>query len=291
MGVGISVCIMLLAAAFLANQRPIVSCKFEVSKQECLSTAKALLPDIDVSKAPPRNPEPNRQEWREEIDLNAQLQMAEYALIAAIAAIIGVAVTTIGIVFVKQTLDATRAAVNVALKSNETMNQMGRAQVRAYITPSEVQVLLEGRCAVLHFKLHNSGNSPAFKVQVTGSALMSFDSVPKWRDKFSSGAVGAMLGPIRQGTDTQECRLHIGVNFLTDEQVRKLPEIQFLYISAHLRVSYLDVFNDRRIETFDYMALMAKPCDGKTAAMAPNQDFHFDILEDASRGHDPEMLR
>jgi hypothetical protein len=74
---------------------------------------------IAVGQTPPRDPNPKREEWRQEEDLEAQKKMARWALVAWIVSLAGVAVTGVGVWFVKQTLEATRAAVVEAAKASK----------------------------------------------------------------------------------------------------------------------------------------------------------------------------
>jgi hypothetical protein len=72
-------------------------------------------------KTPPRKPEAetDRDEWREEQDLLAQWEQAYWAKIAAWIALLAAAITGVGVIFVKRTLDATRDAVVEAAKASE----------------------------------------------------------------------------------------------------------------------------------------------------------------------------
>lgn len=57
-----------------------------------------------VVTVPARNPEPNRREWREEHDLQAQRDMAQWAKWMFIVSAAGVVATGLGVWFVRETL-------------------------------------------------------------------------------------------------------------------------------------------------------------------------------------------
>lgn len=67
---------------------------------------------------PPRNPNPDRDEWREESDLQAQWKAADWTLWGAVVSGFGTLVALLGVFFVRETLrhtaDATKAASEAA---------------------------------------------------------------------------------------------------------------------------------------------------------------------------------
>lgn len=81
-------------------------------------SAKQQLQDRSESVSPMQPPQrdinPDRNEWREEQDLQAQQQMARWALAMAIVSVAGVIITAAGVFFVAETLGATREAAKFA---------------------------------------------------------------------------------------------------------------------------------------------------------------------------------
>lgn len=67
-------------------------------------------PIFSAVPAPPSDLEPNRKEWREETDLNAQRDMAKWAFLMFITSIAGVVVGGFGLVLIRETLLATHKA-------------------------------------------------------------------------------------------------------------------------------------------------------------------------------------
>ncbi len=142
-GVGLAVVVLLLLAGLINHQERAEgadgrAAQHAQSTPQCV-TREGLAP-VGGIQAPPPEPNPKREEWRSERDLEAQQEMARWALLMMIASFLSVGVTAVGVVFVKQTLDATRAAVNEAenatAAARNTINvtqDLGRRQLRAYI--------------------------------------------------------------------------------------------------------------------------------------------------------------
>ena len=79
---------------------------------------------------PPPISNPKRDEWRQEQDLLAQRQMADWAKFAVLVAIASVFVTAVGVVFVALTLKATRDAVRETAKATRATERAVDIQVR-----------------------------------------------------------------------------------------------------------------------------------------------------------------
>jgi len=152
-------------------------------------------------------------------NLQAQERIANWAAIVGVITGIGVLATFIGIIFIKLTLDETRAAVRAAnnatkttRKLGEAQARLGRAQVRAYLSLADVQVTLDpgdpggtmtvipekhltdglgsGVCPSFIFIVKNSGGSPAKGVSSTVTAEFTgiFNDGAHWiiRDRKSA---------------------------------------------------------------------------------------------------------
>jgi len=84
---------------------------------------------------PVANKNPKRDEWRQEKDLQAQQDMALYALWIATVSSIGVAVTLAGVIYVAKTLNVTRIAAEAtaeAAKSSKTAANAALLTAQAY---------------------------------------------------------------------------------------------------------------------------------------------------------------
>jgi hypothetical protein len=73
---------------------------------------------------PPRNPKPERAEWRQESDLQAQWDAARWTFWGAVIAAFGTAVALVGVFFIRETLrhtaSATKAAGEAALAAGRS---------------------------------------------------------------------------------------------------------------------------------------------------------------------------
>ena len=136
-------------------------------------------PWFSPDKAPPSDPNPNRDEWRQETDLQAQWETAYWAKVSAFAASVGLVITLIGIHYIRKTLHLNFEAIDLARQANKTARDLGEAQVRAYLQIKEVHVLMDKahRKAALQIHIRNSGQSPARKLE----AVVNFRFFPDAR--------------------------------------------------------------------------------------------------------------
>lgn len=173
-GVGIIVIAALLALAS-ANHYKNVRCGDGPTPQQCQSAAQVATPVAAVQTPPPEQ-NPNRTEWRSERDLEAQFEMAHWAKVSAIAALIALVVTGIGIVFVYQTLNANRAAVLVATRGSAAAEEAIQVTRRAHVIeqrpwiavrPVKMSNGILGKdfiSACLWIRFTNIGKTPALNV-------------------------------------------------------------------------------------------------------------------------------
>jgi hypothetical protein len=94
-------------------------------------------------ETPPANPNPERDEWRSEQDLEAQQDMAFWAALMFFASCTGVVITGIGVYFVKHTLDETRKATVAAIGAAEAAEHSAdsyKFSERAWIASGKVRV-------------------------------------------------------------------------------------------------------------------------------------------------------
>jgi hypothetical protein len=166
--------------AGLQNHYNTAKCEDGGIDQHCTNTSKHVrdpsVTPIGGIKAPPPKPDPDRQEWRSEQDLQAQWDMAKWAFFSAIAAFMGFAATVVGIFYVRQTLEANRAAVDEARKgiavaqaSVAVAKRTAKRELRAYVsvTPENFGGFQPGSHAVVTWIVKNHGQTPAFKIKHT----------------------------------------------------------------------------------------------------------------------------
>ncbi|MDT0576780.1 hypothetical protein RM533_11405 [Croceicoccus sp. F390] len=112
-----------------------------------------------------------RAEQRAETDLQAQQDMAFYALLMFIASLVTIAVTAIGIWYVKRTLDATLAAVKGAEIATDAMKEANRIADQAQRPWLTVDLNFDftdehGSLLFCNITITNIGRSPAYNVSV-----------------------------------------------------------------------------------------------------------------------------
>lgn len=117
-------------------------------------------PPLEAIKS---NDQANRNEWRDEEDLRAQRNMANWAAWMFCAAVATVIVTGLGVIYVAQTLDATRDAVRATNRATDETREIGKKQVRAYFSSpgGTYNIYLPDRMFVAKITLKNVGQSSA----------------------------------------------------------------------------------------------------------------------------------
>ena len=131
------------------------------------------------------NPETADGTQREQRDLIAQESAALWGFWIAVIAFLQLAATVIGLVFIKRTLDATRAAVKEAGDATEAAREavketsrVGEAQTRAYLSVvrADFHFARRGKSGLpfdLTLQFHNSGGTPAVNVSYYCGAVIS----------------------------------------------------------------------------------------------------------------------
>ncbi|MDF1726160.1 MAG: hypothetical protein P1U53_00290 [Sulfitobacter sp.] len=107
-----------------------------------------------------------RENHRAQKDLRAQRYMAVWAFIMALAAVATVVVTTLGLIWIKGTLDATRAGVKSSDASVEVAREIGQNQTRAYVDVASLILILKIEPKPryeIHVVVRNTGLTPCLK--------------------------------------------------------------------------------------------------------------------------------
>jgi hypothetical protein len=129
--------------------------------------------------------------------------MAKWALLMFIATVVGVGVTTVGVIYVKRTLDQNRAAVEAAIVSAEAaqdsvdvVQRIGEAQVRAYLSCTGGKYEVHGTSFHLRPYLTNNGQSPANNIRIVAKISSTVldgwqeHNIPKLRNIKSGEGIG-----------------------------------------------------------------------------------------------------
>lgn len=143
------------------------------------------------------NPNFSRDEWRQEQDLKAQNDMADWAMIMAFFSGLGIVVTFAGVVYVAKTLDTSKAAVAAAVRNADEAKRIGEAQVRAYVALDRVDIFYRPLTHMFEASLIvvNSGNSPARKITTSARGEIIFER--KHKDGLMRSALISELSSTR----------------------------------------------------------------------------------------------
>jgi len=128
---------------------------------------------------------------RAEEDLSAQKDMAEWAFWMLTVSGLGIALTVVGIYFVRENLREMQlqraighSAVEAAKESNTVARKIGEAQVRAYVVCEEANCKTTKNTIELWIKLKNYGQTPAKNIQIESYLQASASDPqgnPSWR--------------------------------------------------------------------------------------------------------------
>lgn len=131
------------------------------------------------AQTPAPNPNPQREEWREESDLEAQWETALWTKMAAMLAGLGTVVAIVGVLFVRDTLNATREANRVAQRAfEEAERPLFFVSVLPYRfegfsggtgdqgTTATAYAEADTRSFAQEIEFHNVGTRPAFVVSL-----------------------------------------------------------------------------------------------------------------------------
>ena len=180
-GIGIGVVLSLLVAFALHNYQRASECSYYSAEPHCQNatedspSVRLTPPQRDYRPSP--DPYPERKEWREERDLQAQGKMAEWAFWAVVAAFVSVFVTGIGVVLVAFTLEASRDAVTAANRTANEAKRIGEAQVRAYLSCEGAKYTVDSHWFSCHVTIRNHGQSPAIWTEITGGMTIIKEGV------------------------------------------------------------------------------------------------------------------
>jgi hypothetical protein len=265
-GIGLTVALILLLMG-LSGQRNTSKCE-DCSVQQYSGSSQGRVTDLSVPpisglQSPTADPRAERKEWREEQDLEAQWDQARWAFFAAIAALMSLFITTLAVIFVKQTLDAmremakeVRAATDAASHSAEAAHhaiQVGsetaEMQLRAYVCRNlaEIRNLDIGKVFQAHVVMKNAGQTPAYDlIGWIGVRLGEFPPKAPAPDPepFLNNANKSVLGP------GNEHHLTVFANHpLTASEAALMQQAQ---AAVHVvgGVRYRDAFQKTRTTTF-----------------------------------------
>ncbi|MEQ8265656.1 MAG: hypothetical protein RH982_00545 [Parvibaculum sp.] len=213
-----------------------------------------------IVQAPPPNPNPSREEWREEQDLKAQRGMAQWAGWLLIISVISAGVTAAGVVYVALTLDTSKAAVAAANRNTDEAKRIGEAQVRAYIHPNKIFAVLRPSyedfsrvTPEFRVRFTNSGNSPALGFIVDLAVFYSYAGASSHvHGNLGQGPVswaGSDIGPQK----TVKAELVDGDSHFRDEDMTALRSTG-LTVVVQFWTEFTDVFGEKIRKSFPFEA-------------------------------------
>jgi len=199
-----------------------------------------------------------REEQRSQHDLQAQQDMAFWALGMFLSTVLGVGVTLAGVYYVRHTLIATREAVAAANRTADEAKRIGEAQVRAYVTVRDVQMSLKQgrRHPTVSFEVGNSGNSPALEVTPSASVKFIILGGNKEIGDFG-GSAGVLLGTLAQGGE-RNYSIEVRTLALSDEDINLLKNNRTL-VEVRISLQYKDVFTAPIREQFNFRGRFRYP--------------------------------
>lgn len=166
-------------------------------EEKCVGTASFVTCESEVIDA-------SRDYHRNEYDLAAQQDMAQYALLGVFVALLGLIVTSVATFLVYQTLRATLDAVNEARGATDAANravdvteQMGRAQARAYVDAMTAHIHYNNGDYSVRVTLRNGGQTPAKGITFYGATEVIDVRLPVEPPDFATLIDGARWGPLR----------------------------------------------------------------------------------------------
>ena len=192
-------------------------------------------------------------------DLNAQQDMAFWALCMVGVSLGQLAATIVGIALVYKTLQSTRDAVGEAKQATKAANaavkvteDSAERQLRAYVIPETVTIdALEVERPVITTIVKNSGQTPAYEVLCIATCKIMVNG----REDFQYS--GEQIGPMivaAQGTFTATNVLKQSV--INDHKDALVQGTEKAYLYGLL--SYIDCFKVKRTCKFRYVLYVRK---------------------------------
>lgn len=186
LGFGIATVVVLLIIAGLINDQKHAQRsdgRAQKHSENTLESVKeAPVSVVGRHEPPPPDPKPERKEWREEQDLKAQWEQAQWAKYATFAAVVGSVVAALGIWLVKQTLDATRAQSIFLREQFGEQATTEQVKDRAQLI-TEVWMLAHPSEPIISFKIRNVGPTYAHVLRTTYEYAVT-EGLPE-EDEFS----------------------------------------------------------------------------------------------------------
>lgn len=260
-GVGVAAAILLAIAGASENYKQRAACEDGRASHQCEPTNSNVVqiggPPVYRIQPPPADPNPDRDEWRTENDLQAQWEQAKWAFWAVVAAFTAIGVTGIGVVFVALTLQATRAAVDEAGRATKAANEAvevtrntAERQLRAYISVEPHYEIHPNTVPDYRIKVINRGQTPAYEVLGWSDGAISIGPEDEELDEYpttrKANAINRTLGP---GAD-----FYLNASFtkpISNDEIKEMLAGRW-WMFVWGEVTYRDAFMQQRYLRFRY---------------------------------------
>lgn len=223
-----------------------------------------------------------------ERDLVAQIEAAEWAQWSAVIAGLMAAITVVGVVYIHQTLIATR-------EMSADTRRIGEAQVRAYVAITKASVKLSppdpGMTGVnmktsVTISVKNFGNSPARWFQWGAQTRFSPPQANRFTGptirNFSPSSWGKDIGP----GETLTLTLGLGSATVPDEVLNVL-ESREIYIDIAIGYGFQDVFGEW-IEDERVFATSLMSSQIATDVVLHQHPFTREVIDKIAKTYSPE---
>lgn len=135
-GVGLAI-VAALTVAGLENHYRDTKCSNAAAGDQCENAPQdrspAVIAPVVSDESPIAEPNPSREEWRSEQDLQAQKDMAKWAKLMLLMSAGGLVIGAAGLLWIKRTFDASNASVQAATVANNLTREILIADQRAWL--------------------------------------------------------------------------------------------------------------------------------------------------------------
>lgn len=198
----------------------------------------------------------SREDRRAEFDLRAQENMARWALWLLALSAITTVVTAVGIYYVRETLVASHRSTDIA-------QEIGVAQVRAYISISNVTFHRFNDKFSIHAAIGNSGNSPARNVQIDFAVY-----------EMNMSPFGDFFLPTQINIPTDIPSLSESIQIYYDVENSQVFPFGGNTIGILIIVQNTNIFDERYLDSAEYYILGAGDVNiGERRSMLPRPPF------------------
>ncbi|WDQ98172.1 hypothetical protein PSC71_13135 [Devosia sp. J2-20] len=193
------------------------------------------------------------------LDLGAQRSMATAAWWMVAITIASGAVGTAGLYLIFRTLVEAKRSADAAEKAIIANQELGIAQVRAYLTVTEARVKVydDDLGAYCEFTVQNSGQSPARQV-----TFMSSLTVLPWGKKGGADKLEfnnkSGCADVPAGKEVKGGSMFVEMDFAKVEATIRAFRATHQYIDIRLNfdLCYSDVFDIPRVEPFEFFLVL-----------------------------------